>query len=106
VFFIMITLQMIPDQGLNLQLPQSSEAKSLPRPHMTINIQKDGSVVVKNQHYDLAGLERLIRQDGNPAKTVITIAADKDVPYKDFIHVMDSCQKAGASDIGLAAKPR
>lgn len=104
VFFIMITIQMIPDQGLNLQLPQSSEAKQLPRPHMTINIQEDGTVVVKNQHYDLAGLENLIRGDGDPGKTVITIAADKDVAYQKFINVMDTCQKAGASDIGLAAK--
>ncbi|MEL5849674.1 MAG: biopolymer transporter ExbD [Candidatus Igneacidithiobacillus chanchocoensis] len=104
VFFIMITIQMIPDQGLNLQLPQSSEAKQLPRPHMTINIQEDGTVVVKNHHYDLAGLENLIRQDGNPGKTVVTIAADKAVPYQKFINVMDACQKAGANDIGLAAK--
>ncbi|MEY2340832.1 ExbD/TolR family protein [Acidithiobacillus sp. IBUN Pt1247-S3] len=104
VFFIMITIQMIPDQGLSLQLPQSSEAKQLPRPHMTINIQKDGTVVVKNHHYDLTGLQALIARDGDPGKTVITIAADKQVPYQDFIHVMDSCQKAGASDIGLAAK--
>ena len=104
VFFIMITIQMIPDQGLNLQLPQSSAAKQLPRPHLTINIQQDGTVVVKNQHYDLAGLENLIRQDGDPGKTVITIAADKAVPYQKFINVMDTCQKAGASDIGLAAK--
>ena len=104
VFFIMLTLQMIPDQGLNLQLPQSSEAKQLPRPHMTINIQEDGTVVVKNQHYDLAGLENLIRGDGDPGKTVITSAADKAVAYQKFINVMDTCQKAGASDIGLAAK--
>ncbi|MCE5393715.1 MAG: biopolymer transporter ExbD [Acidithiobacillus sp.] len=104
VFFIMITLQMIPDQGLNLQLPASSQAKELPRPHLTINIQKDGTVVVDKRHYDLAGLENLIRSDGNPSKTVITIAADKAVPYQKFINVMDTCQKAGASDIGLAAK--
>ncbi|MGC9161864.1 ExbD/TolR family protein, partial [Acidithiobacillus sp.] len=32
VFFIMITLQMIPNSGLNLQLPQSSQAKQLPHP--------------------------------------------------------------------------
>jgi len=32
------------------------------------------------------------------------MAADKDVPFKDFVHVMDHCQKAGVSDIGIAAK--
>ncbi|MGK9453092.1 ExbD/TolR family protein [Acidithiobacillus caldus] len=105
VFFIMITLQMIPDQGLNLQLPKSSEAKALPRPHYTINIQKDGSVDVKGKHYDLAGLQSMLAHDGDPAKTEITIAADKAVPFQDFIHVMDACQKAGVSDIGIAAKP-
>ena len=105
VFFIMITLQMIPDQGLNLQLPKSSEAKALPRPHYNINIEKDGTVDVKGKHYDLAGLQSMLAHDGDPAKTEITIAADKAVPFQDFIHVMDACQKAGVSDIGIAAKP-
>ena len=106
VFFIMITLQMIPDKGLNLQLPASSQAKLLPHPHYTINIEKDGTVTVKGHHYDLAGLQQLLARDGNPGKTQITIAADKGVPFQDFVHVMDACQKAGVSDIGIAAKPR
>ena len=104
VFFIMITLQMIPDKGLNLQLPASSQAKLLPHPHYTINIEKDGTVTVKGHHYDLAGLRQLLARDGNPGKTQITIAADKAVPFQDFVHVMDVCQKAGVSDIGIAAK--
>ncbi len=106
VFFIMITLQMIPDKGLNLQFPASSQAKLLPHPHYTINIEKDGTVTVKGHHYDLAGLQHLLASDGNPGKTQITIAADKAVPFQDFVHVMDACQKAGVSDIGIAAKPR
>ena len=105
VFFIMITLQMIPDKGLNLQLPASSQAKLLPHPHYTVNIEKDGTVAVKGHHYDLAGLQHLLASDGNPGKTQITIAADKAVPFQDFVHVMDACQKAGVSDIGIAAKP-
>ncbi|MBU2759795.1 ExbD/TolR family protein, partial [Acidithiobacillus sulfurivorans] len=28
------------------------------------------------------------------------------VPFQDFIHVMDRCQKAGVSDIGIAAKSK
>ena len=104
VFFIMITLQMIPDKGLNLQLPASSQAKMLPHPHYTINIEKDGTVNVKAHHYALAALQKMLASDGNPDKTQITIAADKAVPFQDFVHVMDVCQKAGVSDIGIAAK--
>ena len=104
VFFIMITLQMIPDKGLNLQLPASSQAKSLPRPHFTLNIEKDGTVMVKGHPYTLASLQRMLASDQDPSKTQITIAADQAVPFQDFIHVMDACQKAGVSDIGIAAK--
>jgi biopolymer transport protein ExbD len=84
VFFIMITLQMIPDKGLNLQLPASSQAQQLPHPHYTINIDKDGSVNVKGHHYDLDGLQKMLAADGDPSKTQITIAADKGVPFQDF----------------------
>ncbi|CDQ11180.1 Putative biopolymer transport protein ExbD/TolR [Acidithiobacillus ferrivorans] len=104
VFFIMITLQMIPDKGLNLQLPTASQAQQLPHPHYTINIDKDGSVNVKGHRYDLDGLQKMLATDSDPGKTQITIAADKGVPFQNFVHVMDRCQKAGVSDIGIAAK--
>jgi biopolymer transport protein ExbD len=105
VFFIMITLQMIPDQGMALQLPRSSRSRRLPHPHFTIDIEKSGSVSVKGRTYDMTRLEYLLRSDGDPARTRLTIAADRNVPFQDFIHVMDTCQKAGVSDIGIAAKP-
>ena len=47
----------------------------------------------------------MLAADGDPGKTQITIAADKDMPFKDFVHVMDHCQKAEVSDIRIAAKP-
>jgi len=49
----MITLQMILDKELNPQLPTSNEAQSLPRPHFTINVEKDGSANVKGHLYGL-----------------------------------------------------
>jgi biopolymer transport protein ExbD len=105
VFFIMIVVEMIPDRGLALQLPRSSRTRRLPHPHFTIDIEQDGGVTVKGRHYELAGLESLLRSDGDPAKTQVTIAADKNVPFQDFVHVMDICQEAGVDDIGIAATP-
>jgi biopolymer transport protein ExbD len=105
VFFVMIALQMIPDRGLALQLPRSSRTRRLPHPHYIVNIEKSGRVSIKGRAYDLKGLERLLRRDGDPAKTQITIAAERNVPFQDFVHVMDTCQKVGVSNIGIAAKP-
>ena len=104
VFFIMITLQMITDKGLKLNLPTSSQAKMLPHPHFVVNILTDGSVVVKGKHMNLDGLQQMLAGDGNVSKTDVTIAADKKVPFQDFVHVMDSCKKAGVTSIGIATK--
>lgn len=105
VFFIMITLQMITDKGLKLDLPTSSETKELPHPHFVLNIVKDGGVVVKGQKMSLPQLQSFLAGDGDAKHTQVTIAADKMVPFKDFVHVMDACQKAGVTSIGIAAKP-
>ncbi|MEY2342841.1 ExbD/TolR family protein [Acidithiobacillus sp. IBUN Pt1247-S3] len=104
VFFIMITLQMITDKGLKLQLPASSQAKVLPHPHFVLNILKDGTVEVKGKKMDLQGLTSFLSTDGDVSHTQVTIAADKLVPFKDFVHVMDACQKAGVTAIGIATK--
>ncbi|MDR7925780.1 biopolymer transporter ExbD [Acidithiobacillus thiooxidans] len=104
VFFIMITLQMITDKGLKLNLPTSSQAKMLPHPHYLVNILTDGSVVVKGKPMDLTALQQMLAGDGDVSKTDVTIAADQKVPFQDFVHVMDSCQKAGVTNIGIATK--
>ncbi len=105
VFFIMITLQMITDKGLKLDLPTSSATKVLPHPHFVINLVKDGGVVVKGKKMSLEQLQNFLAGDGDTRRTQVTIAADKMVPFKDFVQVMGACQKAGVTSIGIAAKP-
>ena len=105
VFFIIVTLQMIPDAGINLQLPQSSQAKHLPHPKVTVNLLADGSIHVKGAVLTPDALTVLLAGDGNPAKTQVTIAADKDVAFQHFVAVMDAARKAGVNDIGVAAQP-
>ena len=104
VFFIIVTLQMIPDAGVNMQLPQSSQAQHLPHPKVTVNLLSDGTIRVKGAVLDAAGLTALLAADGDPAKTEVTIAADRKVAFQHFITVMDAARAAGVSDIGVAAQ--
>ncbi|HUN42918.1 MAG TPA: biopolymer transporter ExbD [Acetobacteraceae bacterium] len=105
VFFIIVTLQMIPDAGVNLQLPRASAVQHLPHPKVTVNLLGDGSMQVKGHTLTAAELTALLAADGNPAKTQVTVAADKQVPFQFFIDVMDAARKAGVTDIGVAAQP-
>lgn len=105
VFFIIVTLQMIPDAGVNMQLPVSSQTQTLPHPKFTVNVLAAGTIKVKGQVVDAAGLTALLKGDGDPAKTEVTIAADKTTAFQHFLTVIDAARAAGVSDIGIAAQP-
>ncbi|MDE2235007.1 MAG: biopolymer transporter ExbD [Gammaproteobacteria bacterium] len=104
VFFIVITVQMLPDQGLNLQLPLSNQTKPLPRPQVLINIAENGLVTVKGQALSMDELAQLLQSMG-AAQTQVTIAASRAVPFQQFVTVMDAVRHAGVVDIGIAARP-
>jgi biopolymer transport protein ExbD len=106
VFFIMVTLQMIPDAGVNLQLPVSSQTDPLPHPKITVNVLADGTIKVKGNTMTDAELTALFQADGDPAKTELTIATDKATPFQHFMNVIDDARKANVTDIGIAAQPQ
>lgn len=106
VFFIIVTLQMIPDKGVNLQLPVSSQTDTLPHPKFTVNVLPDGTIKVKGQVMTTDQLTAMFAADGDPAKTELTIATDKTSQFQNFMTVIDAARKAGVTDIGIAAQPQ
>lgn len=105
VFFVMVTLQMIPDAGVKLQLPVSSQTQDLPHPKITVNVLTDGTIQVKSQTLTPDQLTAMLTADGAPDKTELTIAADKSTAFQHFMSVIDAARKAGVTDIGIAAQP-
>ncbi len=105
VFFIIVTLQMIPDAGVSLQLPTSSQTDPLPHPKFTVNVMPDGTIKVKDAVMTPDALTAMFVADGAPDKTDLTIATDKTTPFQDFMSVIDAARKAGVTDIGIAAQP-
>lgn len=106
VFFIMVTLSMIPDAGVKLQLPQASTAKALPHPEFTVNVLADGSIRLKDKLVTTDELIKILVDDGDPAKTDLTIASDKTTAFQNFVAVIDAARKAGVQNIGIAAQPK
>lgn len=106
VFFIMVTLSMIPDAGVKLQLPQASTAKALPHPEFTVNVLADGSIRLKDKLVTTDELIKILVDDGDPSKTDLTIASDKTTAFQNFVAVIDAARKAGVQNIGIAAQPK
>jgi biopolymer transport protein ExbD len=105
VFFVMITLRMIPSTGIATQLPHSSTAQQMPHPKLLVGLQEDGGVTVEGQSLSLAELTQRLAA-GDAAETAVTIASAKGASVQQLMSVMDACRAAGVTQLGLAAQPQ
>lgn len=104
VFFIMITLKMIPATGISSQLPKSSTAQELPHPKLLITLLQDGAIKVKDKKISLTDLTEKLSKEPHPEKMSVTIAGAGSSSLQSLLAVMDACRKAGVSQISVVAK--
>ncbi|HVJ52721.1 MAG TPA: biopolymer transporter ExbD [Aliidongia sp.] len=102
VFFVMITLRMIPATGIASQLPSSGTAEQMPRPDVIVTLKEDGSVLMDDRAVLLEDLTRQLAA-GDVAKTSVTIAGAAAASVQQLMAVIDACRRAGVTQIGLAA---
>lgn len=105
VFFIMITLHMIPNAGLRTQLPSSATTQSLPSSKVTVTLATDGSLSVDGRTLTTAQLTAMLSARADAAHAVVTIAGSKQATLQRLVDVMDACRAAGVSQVALAAQP-
>lgn len=103
VFFIMITMHMIPTTGVSSNLATSSTASELPHPKVLVSVDAAGLITVAGQTMTPDQLTSRL-QAGDPAHTLVTIAGVKDTSLQQMMAVMDACRKAGVTKIGIAAR--
>ena len=104
VFFIMVTLHMIPDAGMASRLPTSSTAQSMPKPQITLAVDKAGTIHIGQKTLSAEQLTALLRSKAHPDALQVTVAGDKATSLQQLMAVMDACRKAGVTKIGLAAQ--
>ena len=102
VFFIMITLHMIPSTGVASSLAKSSTAMQLELPKLLVSVDASGKIFVEGKELSAAQLTSMLEQKG--PKTIVTIAGTKDTSLQHLMDVMDACRTAGVTQIGLAAR--
>jgi biopolymer transport protein ExbD len=103
VFFIMITLHMIPTTGITSNLATSTTATEMNHPKVLVNVDAQGVITVDSQVLTPAELTAQLHTP-DAAHTVVTIAGAKDASLQHLMTVMDACRTAGVTQIGLAAR--
>ncbi len=104
VFFVMVTLHMIPNAGIAARLPTSSTAQAMPKPQITLAVDAQGVIHLDQQIVAPDALTAMLRTRGQPDELQVTLAGDKDTSLQQLMRVMDACRAAGVTHIGLATR--
>lgn len=104
VFFVMIALRMIPDAGVQMQLPGASTAQQMPSTQVVIAIDAQDQIHIQDSVYTIDALQSYLQGVRKDANTNVVIAADKSINFQQVMDVMDAVRRTGITDVGLATK--
>jgi biopolymer transport protein ExbD len=104
IFVIMTTATV---QGMRVNLPRASPAKSLAKPTTkAITVTQDGKVFLDTIPVSLAELEqRLVLQKSLTPEFPVVVRGDGQVQYQSVVDVLDLLGKLNITTVGLATKP-
>ncbi len=109
VFFIYAMLSMTVHHGLQLDLPQSSQATKTEETPLTLSLRTQGSALelfLGELPVSLAELhQKLPPADNNAHTREILVFAEKKVSYQQLFQVLDELKRSGMTRISLQAEP-
>jgi biopolymer transport protein TolR len=95
--------------GVNVKLPQTKKAKSLPQDNkaLTLYVERDGSLTLNDAKVDTDSLSARLAavRDSNPDVRVY-VKGDKDVSYGLMMQVMASVTAAGITQVAFVTEPQ
>ena len=105
VFFVLISLHVIPALGIKTSLPGSSQPEKLEiRKHALVTVAQNGQVQLDGSDYSLAGLGSALAQLKKSAANVdVVINSDKNVSVQQLVDVMDTIKSSGITSIAISA---
>jgi biopolymer transport protein ExbD len=108
VFFVLLSLNVIPAKGLKTELPTSSQRENLkPVRHFVVSIAKNGDVTMENQTFSLTALASRLSSVAKTSSNIdVVINGDKGVDMQKLIDVMDTVKSSGINGISIATKGR
>ncbi len=103
IIFILLTTAAV--QGIKVDLPSASSAKTLDSPKSrVIAVSNDGTVSIDAVPVSMAELESELRTSmaSSPDLAVI-LRGDRAVQYDQIMQVLDLCSKVGVPSLGMAS---
>jgi biopolymer transport protein TolR len=93
--------------GVEVAIPKTRSVNQLTEERMVVTIDKEQNVFLQDKPVNVNDLPKLLADVGNgdPAKRIIYLRADEQVPFGAFASVMDAVKRAGVTNISIVTRP-
>jgi biopolymer transport protein ExbD len=109
VFFVLISVNVIPALGIKTQQPNSSQAQNLKTAdkQVVVTLGREGSIQLDGQNLELNYLVSAIKAKASASEQIAVIVnSDKGAEVQTLVDVMDAIKAAGLGKVSLAARER
>jgi len=109
VFFVLISVNVIPALGIKTQQPNSSQAQNLKTPdkQVVVSLGREGLIQLDGQTVELERLVSAIKAKASASEHIAVIVnSDKGAEVQTLVDVMDAIKAAGLGKVALAARER
>jgi biopolymer transport protein ExbD len=108
VFFVLISINVIPALGIKTALPKSSQSQEIKAvKNAVITLAKSGEIQLEGALVSLDELSSRLQAMQRPDQSLnIIINGDEAVPMQRLVDVMDALKDSGFDSISIAAKKK
>lgn len=107
VFFVLISVHVLPALGLKVALPQSSAASRIDEPRrITITLTKEGGVYLDGNATTLEELPIQLRNLSSQSKIAVVIAGDELSNLQAVVDILGALQKGGVAATTITTKAK
>lgn len=108
VFFVLISLRVIPALGVKTQLPISGQPEKLDaRKHAVVTVTKAGRLQLDGVDHTLPELVAALEKLGHAEQNLdVVVRSDRDASVQQLVEVMDAVKAAGISSVAIASSPK
>jgi len=109
VFFVLISVNVIPALGIKTQQPNSSQVQQLRTKdvQVVVTLGKENVIQVDGKDVELKDLSAAVkRKAGTADQIAVIVNSDKGAEVQTLIDVMDEIKKSGLGKVSLAARER
>ena len=109
VFFVLISVNVIPALGIKTQQPNSSQVQQLKTKdvQVVVTLGKENVIQVDGRDVELKDLSAAVkRKAGTSEQIAVIVNSDKGAEVQTLIDVMDEIKKSGLGKVSLAARER